>query len=208
MNGASPTKDSYHHGDLRHALLGAAIELVEERGVDGLTLREVARRAGVSHNAPYHHFADRAAMIEALALEGYEMLLAAELGAVDPEAAVLDRIRALGRAYVGFALAHPARFTLMNRAELRRADRVTDVQAAGVASEEPLLEAIEEGQADGSLAAGDRDALALGAWSAVHGLSVLLVDGPLRELAPRGPATDAMTEQVLDVILAGLAARG
>jgi len=181
--------------------------LVEERGIDGLTLREVARRAGVSHNAPYHHFADKAAIVEALALEGYEMLLAVELAAIDAVAPVHERIRALGRAYVGFALAHPARFTLMNRAELRRADRVTDVQAAGVASEGPLLEAIQEGQADGTLAAGDRDAMALGAWSAVHGLSVLLVDGPLRELAPRGPVTDAMTEQVLDTILDGLAAR-
>lgn len=181
--------------------------LVEERGVDGLTLREVARRAGVSHNAPYHHFADKEAIVEALALEGYERLLAAELEAAGVSDDVPGRIRALGRAYVGFALAHPARFSLMNRAELRRAGEVTEVHAAGMASEGPLFAAIDEGQADGSLATGDRDALALGAWAAVHGLAVLLVDGPLRELAPRGPATDTLTEHVLDVILDGLAAR-
>jgi AcrR family transcriptional regulator len=204
---APSPKDTYHHGDLRRALLDASMALVEERGVDGLTLREVARRAGVSHNAPYHHFPDKAAIVEALALEGYEMLLAEELAAIDPADAVPDRIRALGRAYVGFAVAHPARFTVMNRPELRRAGEVTEVHAAGMASEGPLFAAIDEGQADGSIAPGDREALALGAWAAVHGLSVLLVDGPLRELVPGGPALTAMIDQVLDVILEGLAAR-
>jgi AcrR family transcriptional regulator len=204
---ARPAKGAYHHGDLRRTLLDASMALVEERGVDGLTLREVARRAGVSHNAPYHHFADKAAVVEALALEGYEMLLAVERAAVDPADGVPERIRALGRAYVGFAVAHPARFTLMNRPELRRAGEVTDVHAAGTASEGPLFEAIDAGQADGSIARGDRDALALGAWAAVHGLSVLLVDGPLRELVPRGPALGSIIDQVLDVILDGLVAR-
>jgi len=207
VTSASPTRDAYHHGDLRRALLDAAMRLVEERGVEGLTLREVARRAGVSHNAPYHHFADKAAVVAALALEGYEMLLVAELVAVDAADGTHDRIRALGRAYVGFALAHPARFTLMNRPELRRAEEVTEVQAAGLASEGPLFQAIDDGQADGTIAAGDRDALALGAWAAVHGLSVLLIDGPLRELVPPGAGLTVMTDQVLDVILDGLAAR-
>jgi len=183
------------------------MDLVEERGIDGLTLREVARRAGVSHNAPYHHFADKAAIVEALALEGYEMLLADERSSVDTAAAVPERIRALGRAYVGFAVANPSRFTLMNRPELRRAGEVTDVHAAGMASEGPLFAAIDDGQADGSIIPGDREALALGAWAAVHGLSVLLVDGPLRELAPRGPALAVMIDRVLGVILDGLAAR-
>ena len=92
-----------------------------------------------------------------------------------------DRIRALGRAYVGFAVAHPARFTLMNRPELRRAGEVTEVHAAGMASEGPLFAAIDDGQADGSIAAGDREALALGAWAAVHGL----VRAAGRRAAPR-----------------------
>ncbi|MGZ5326892.1 MAG: TetR/AcrR family transcriptional regulator [Actinomycetota bacterium] len=207
MTTSSPTSGAYHHGDLRCALLDAAMGLVEERGVHGLTLREVARRAGVSHNAPYHHFADKAAVVEALALEGYEMLLADELAAIDPSDAIYDRIRALGRAYIGFAVANPARFTVMNRPELRRAGQVTEVHAAGMASEGPLFAAIDEGQADGSIAPGDREALALGAWAAVHGLSVLLVDGPLRELGPRGSALVPMIDQVLDVILDGLATR-
>ena len=110
-------KDAYDHGDLRRALLDAAMDLVEQRGIETVsTLREVARRAGVAHNAPYHHFADKAAVVEALALEGYEMLLADELSSDDTAAAVPERIRALGRAYVGFAVAHPARFTLMKPA--------------------------------------------------------------------------------------------
>lgn len=199
--------DGYHHGNLRPALLDAARRLVEERGIDGLTLREVARRAGVSHNAPYHHFQDKAALVQALAEDGYEQLLAAELASVDPAATIPDQIRALGHAYVRFALEDPQRFTLMNRPELRREDEVTPVQRAGMASEAPLLDAITAGQEAGFLAAGDPGVLGLGAWATVHGLAMLLVDGPLRDLVPHDDTLTPLIDGVLDTILLGLEAR-
>src|SRR5947207_2956113 len=94
-------KAAYHHGDLRAALLRAAGLLLEDEGVAGVLLREVARRAGVSHNAPYRHFAERDALLAALAAEGYERLgkeLQSKAG------------KEMGQAYVSFALAHPQRF--------------------------------------------------------------------------------------------------
>jgi len=206
MTAAAKT-DGYHHGNLRAALLDAAQRLVEERGIDGLTLREVARRAGVSHNAPYHHFQDKAALVQALAEDGYEQLLAAELASVDPTATIPEQIRALGHAYVRFALEDPQRFTLMNRPELRREDEVTPVQRAGMASEAPLLDAIAAGQDAGFLAGGDPGLLGLGAWATVHGLAMLLVDGPLRDLVPRDDTLTPLIDGVLDTILLGLEAR-
>ena len=115
--------DGYHHGDLRRALLDAAAELLEQRGVEGLTLREVARRAGVSHAATYHHFVDRAALIAALVESGFRQLTlamqtaAAAVGGGVP-GSTLDRLRAIGVAYVVFATQHPALFRLLCRPEL------------------------------------------------------------------------------------------
>jgi AcrR family transcriptional regulator len=207
MTVTAARKDTYHHGDLRRVLMDAAMRLVEERGVDGFTMREVARRAGVSHNAPYHHFEDKAAVVAALAEEGYEMLLADEMASIDPAAPVLMQIRALGRAYVGFAAKHPDRFRLMNRPELRSSDAVTDVQAAGAASEAPLIDAIAHGQRTGVFAQGDAEALALAAWSMVHGLAMIAVDGPMRAQVRSPRQLRSMTDAVVDVLLDGLLAR-
>src|SRR5436190_24145857 len=95
---------TYHHGNLRPALLAGAAKILEKEGVTALSLREAARRAGVSHNAPYRHFADRDALLAALAAEGFQML---------GEAMRAHDGREMGEAYVRFALAHPERFRLM-----------------------------------------------------------------------------------------------
>ena len=101
-------RGGYHHGDLRAAVLQAAGEILETEGLSGLSLREAARRAGVSHNAPYRHFADRESLLAALAAEGFGLLAAAQR-----EAAAKIGLRGMGEAYVRFALAHPERFQLM-----------------------------------------------------------------------------------------------
>ena len=109
-------KEGYHHGDLRRALLNAASSLAEERGIDGFTLREVARRAGVSHAAPYHHFADKTALVEGLAVETYLRLAETMKNACEQtEGSASDRLGAIGISYVRFALAHPAHFRLLTR---------------------------------------------------------------------------------------------
>src|SRR5689334_19621575 len=108
MSTLSRRKRSYHHGDLHSALLLTAGKMLEKEGLEALTLREVARRAGVSHSAPYRHFAEREALLAALAAEGFE-----RLGAAQRKAAEAGGLRAMGEAYVAFALENPQRFRLM-----------------------------------------------------------------------------------------------
>lgn len=175
-----PTKrTAYHHGDLRRALLDASLALIDEAGIGALSLREAARKAGVSHNAPYHHFKDRGSLLAALAEEGFAQLAtemaAARAAAPDPRA----RLEACGQAYVRFALKSPARFKLMFRPELAAPGAEGAVAKASTPALETLTGAIVEAQAAGVAPAGDPRPLVLTCWSAVHGLASLWLDGPL-----------------------------
>src|SRR3954468_16224943 len=114
-----PARRSYHHGDLRRTLLDASLALVEEQGIGALSLREVARKAGVTHNAPYHHFPDKGTLLAAISEEGFALLAremtAARAGARDDPR---SRLEACGQSYVRFALKSPAHFRVMFRPEL------------------------------------------------------------------------------------------
>ena len=178
----SPHKKRYHHGDLRRALIATALELVEESDVAALTLREVARKAGVTHAAPYHHFQNKAALLAILAEEGYralytEQLQAAAKAGTDPVA----RLQAIGLAYVRFAVHHPGHFRVMFRSD-----------PADWAKYPSLLEAVQlplvlltstanETRRSRKLAAQPTE-LVLSSWAMVHGLATLWVDGPLRPI--------------------------
>jgi AcrR family transcriptional regulator len=172
-------RTTYHHGDLRPALLRASLALVEEGGIAALSLREVARKAGVSHNAPYHHFKDRGSLLAALAEDGFAALAKAmaeaRAAAPNPRA----RLEACGQAYIRFALQSPARFKLMFRPELTGPAEEIAVAQSSNAALDVLTVAIVEAQAAGLAPAGDPRPLVLTCWSAVHGLASLWVDGPL-----------------------------
>jgi len=198
--------EGYHHGHLRRALLDAAMDLVRERGIDGFALREVARRAGVSHAAPYHHFADKGALASALAIESFRLFEATFREAVaGTEGTHLDAVRAIGRAYVRFAFDDPARFTLMWRPELRTAEDDSPVDEAGLASYQVLIDEVQAGQRAGQIVAGDPGLLSLAAWSTVHGLATLIVDGPLRDQVLSWSQAEPMVDAVLDLAVRGLA---
>jgi AcrR family transcriptional regulator len=152
----------YHHGDLRRALLDTALEAIAEHGPVAISLRELARRAGVSHAAPTHHFRDKTGLLTALAAEGWGLL-------ADALEAVPDRaFSELGVAYVVFATEHPAHFAVMRAPGLVRRDDPELVAAerrAGAA-----LDAEPDGR--------PRDrTTALAGWALVHGLSALLLEG-------------------------------
>ncbi|WFE63924.1 TetR/AcrR family transcriptional regulator [Micromonospora sp. WMMD714] len=175
---------AYHHGDLPRALLAAAVAAIEESGPAALSLRDLARRAGVSHAAPTHHFGDKAGLLTALAVEGFDLLAAALSAAGDD---LLD----VGVAYVDFAVRHRAHFEVMFRPDLYRAD-APEVRAAreragaslhvGVAALPP-----DRADPDGSRT----DSLA--AWSIVHGFATLWLSGALPPDVEADPRIAART---------------
>jgi AcrR family transcriptional regulator len=159
----------YHHGNLRQALLEAALVILEREGEAGLGLRDLARAVGVSPAAPYRHFASRGALLEALAVTGFNRFTAAMEATA--EAHPSDALRAMGRTYVLFALDNPGLFRLMFSAQLRREGRPGLRMAAERAF--GMLRRV----AGGDAAAGRVPALA--AWARVHGLAMLLLDGQI-----------------------------
>jgi AcrR family transcriptional regulator len=197
--GSRRRRPRYHHGNLPEALRTAALALINEAGADALTLRGAAKRAGVSQAAPYRHFRNKDALLAAVAEEGFRaMAEAMQRGAGLPRGDPAGRLRALGRAYVEFATRHPAHFRVMfGRVSIDRAAhpglREAATEAYGL-----LIGAIRDCQAVGVIRVGDPEELALCAWSAVHGLSMLAVDGQLGERAGRfEPLAQAVTANVV-----------
>jgi len=182
--GSPRRRRSYHHGDLRRALLDAALVLIARDGVSSLTLRGVARRAGVSHAAPAHHFGDLLGLLHALADESYEALRAHMLAAIEGAPDAQNALRRSGVAYVAFAAANPARFRAMFHPAI--GDDAGKPSAAKAAAYDVLLAGIRA--VYGSRALGEREAaeLALSAWAPVHGLASLAID---RQLEGKGLAT-------------------
>ena len=162
----------YHHGHLEETLLETAIQLIGEVGPAGFTLREVARRAGVSHNAPYRHFADREELLAAVAAQGFRELTQAMRDATRGQANSLERLKQAGLAYVEFALRRPEHFAVMFDAPV--AKRTSSEQAE--AAEEAfgtLLSLVKACQAERQLPPGDTLQFALLAWTMVHGIAKL-----------------------------------
>jgi AcrR family transcriptional regulator len=175
---ARKPRGHHHHGALRRALLDAVAELVLEGGggPEAVSLRECARRAGVSHSAAAPHFGDKRGLLTAFAAEGSERLRAAMEAevAAEPDPSPAARLAATGRGYLAFAAANPGHFRIMFRADLLDADDAA-LRVAREASFAPLLRAmraLHPGAPDAAL----RDRLAL-AWSAVHGLATLRAEG-------------------------------
>lgn len=166
-----PRARPYHHGNLKQALLEAAVELIAETGPRGFTLREAARRAGVSHNAPYRHFRDKDELLAAVASEGFDRLTRAMTRAA-PRSRPLDRLRGSGLAYVDFALRWPQHFAAMFDVPWNG----QDYPACAAAAQRcfgTLLAFVQDCQSAGQMPAGDPQRLAYQAWSLVHGIAKL-----------------------------------
>ena len=182
--------------DTRLRVLEAAELLIRTEGLEALSFREVARRAGVSHQAPYHYFPDKAAILAALASEGFsllaERLRQARLGPETPAA----RLEAIGLAYVSLALERPAHFKLMFRPELVKLDRFPDTVVCADSSFEQLRLTVAEALGAGLGRPEETDAMVALCWSVAHGLAGLLLDGPLlHKLGPAG--TQALIAPVM-----------
>ena len=185
----SPREKPYHHGSLPHALLAAAELVLQRDGIRGLTLRAIAREAGVSHTAPQHHFGDTAGVLSELAASGHRRLaqmMADRAADIPPGQA---RRKAIARGYVRFAVDHPNLLRLMSRNEMLDSTRPALMEArqasaralAGV-FEEPTERAADDSGAPGKIDAAQVIAMTA-AWAYVHGLALLLIDGRLKTLA-------------------------
>lgn len=184
----------YHHGDLRRALIEAALTAITEDGAANVRLRDIARRAGVSHAAPAHHFADKAGLLTAVAVDGFEQLATA---LADAYALTGDLVE-VGVAYVRFAIDHRAHFDVMFRPELYRADDPALVAAKRAASASlygPVGELIDDADSLHQLAPG------VAAWSLVHGLATLLLTDSLP--LPLGHDPDQITRRISNYLSLG-----
>ena len=193
----------YHHGALRDALLEAAERVLERDGLPGLTLRAVAREAGVSHAAPTHHFGDLTGLVSELAAIGFRQFNAAMAAACGGgELSINDRGMARAKAYVAYAQAHPGMYGLMFRTERLDYSRpslheAAEASFAGLAG---AIAAKRQEKISGDALTLDQAAAIARAWSLVHGFTMLLLDGRLEDIVHRLPE-GCSAEQLLDAML-------
>jgi AcrR family transcriptional regulator len=176
--------------NLRRTILDASLGLIASEGLEGFSMREVARRAGVSHQAPYHHFPDRESIMAAIVAEGFTRLRDDSLAALDGVSDPFARLSAIGRAYLNFALNNPAHFKLMFRSEHVREDRHDEAAACAKGAFEVLANVAEE---VASVSRHEARSVILTAWSTVHGLATLMLEGKL-EKALEGQSKSAAIE--------------
>jgi AcrR family transcriptional regulator len=186
--------ERYHHGNLRASLIEAAGRIVESKGLEALSLREAARSVGVSHAAPYRHFADKEALVAALATDAFERLLD-RLQTVPPGGEAVERLVALAVAYVGFARDEPGRFQLMFHREARDRDKYPELYAAAIRAYELNAAAVAAVLPPGS----DVALAAEAAWALVHGIANLMLERQLDPLPPERVA--ALARQLVHGLL-------
>lgn len=173
---ASSKQPSYHHGDLADALLDATVEVLADRGPAQLSLREIARVAGVSHGAPAHHFGDKAGLLTAVATRGHRLLARMLNASQSSEQTAEQNLLAAGQAYIRFAVAKPAHFAIMFQSDQINPDD-PDFQAAGEISRGILQSCVRELLPLKSLEGRNPNAILIALWSQVHGFASLWLAG-------------------------------
>ena len=198
----SSSSRNYHHGNLRAELVSAALDMLDTQTAASLSLRQVAQQAGVSHNAPYYHFADRTAMLEAVGVEAMRRFVAAQRDAIERATGPRDALLEMGAAYVGWAADHPGAFAVIYDPEICDPREPSDAMAPLIRENEALLHAATRAAA--SAAAGPAagaaspaqegevrmEPIEIALWGMVHGLAVLHVAGHFPAEAIR-PALEA-----------------
>lgn len=196
--------NQHHHGDLARALREAALLLAVEQGTEGVTLRELARRVGVTHAAAYRHFADRTALLVALAVEGYRLLARDLAAAAEAGEGALERLRLMGLAYVRFALRERGHFAVMFSLGRPLSGEHPELDAAVRETIAVLGGAAKEGLARGELQGPSARDIGVALWTCAHGFATLVAT---RQLAARSPqAAEQYFAPLLAQLLQGFAA--
>ena len=197
---------TYHHGNLRETLIAAAMPLLAESGAAGLSLREAAKAAGVSHAAPYRHFRDKTALLEAVAAAGYRRLMQACQQAErrfprDPRKQLVEA----GMAYLALAVENPEIIHLMFGGLLEECGE--ELRQASQSAFQSLMKIVENGQEAGLYKKAATRDLTFAAWSMVHGLSMLISSGPLKEVASSKRYIKKLGGVVSEILLSGMLRR-
>ncbi len=194
---ARKPEDAYQHGNLREALIQAGLKLLGEGGVAGLSLRAAAQLAGVSHAAPYRHFRDKSSLLAAIAETGFRRLNERMLEEKARAASDLpDQLRAIGVGYVQFAIENPGYLRMMFGNIACADPEAVALREAASAAFMTLRDLVAKGVETGAFKAGDVDEIALAAWSGVHGLSMLAIDGALAGKVEGKAAVKTVTEAI------------
>lgn len=195
--------DRYHHGDLRRALLQEALRTIQMDGVEGVTLRTVGQRLGVSRTALYRHFADKPALLAAVGREGFRLLRLTLTEAWELNGRGREGFDAMGIAYVRFAVDHPAHYRVMFGGFIESCEKDAEFIEAAKAAFQVLVDSLIEQQRAGLVRKDDPLLLARMIWSLVHGIAMLVIDGQLRGQDERGEALNRYAiERIRDAIRA------
>jgi AcrR family transcriptional regulator len=191
----------YHHGNLRRALLDEALATIRAEGVEGLTLREIGARVGVSRTALYRHFADKRALLTAVATEGFRTLRQQLVLAWDDGGRNDAAFLVMGVAYVHFAVTSPSHYRVMFGGFVDAAVQDAELEVEAGGAFQALVDALTSLQQDGTMRAEDPALMATHVWALVHGIAMLAIDGQLH-----GPATvDDLTRYAFDRLRSGIA---
>jgi len=198
-------KNDYHHGDLRNALISAGVEALAEQGIQGLSLRKLAKELGVSHNAPYQHFKDKEALVAAIAEQGFYMLTESVEQAADAAGdGALKRLHSAAQSYVGFAMAHPHHFWAMFQPY--DIQRFQALSVASIQSFEQLVGLVRAGQDADVLQGGDPAHLATTVWALLHGIASILAANKLPPQVDQGVSPQQLAAIFLARLLHGIGA--
>ncbi|HTV19958.1 MAG TPA: TetR/AcrR family transcriptional regulator [Polyangiaceae bacterium] len=200
---AKKPKDQYHHGDLRRGLLQAAVRTIQKHGFDALTLRAVGDELGVSRSALYRHFADKSALLTAVAAEGFRMLRQALLGAWEGAGKGRAGFEAMGEAYVRFAVDNPWHYRVMFGGGFALDENDAELAEEGTNAFGALVSALVEQQALGLVQKEDPQTQANFVWAVVHGVAMLAIDG---QFAHQGTDVGALTRYAVERLRTGIGA--
>jgi AcrR family transcriptional regulator len=192
--------DTYHHGDLRNALLQIAVANIRKNGLHNLSLRDLARELGVSHAAPYRHFVDKKALLASIAEEGYERLFASMKQAAEAQTTIVHQLTALAWAYVSFCVKNPVHTDIMFGSELSNRSEFPTLEAAANRVFAITRDFLEIGQRQNVIVNEPSEVITSTAWSLVHGLAMLLKAKRMRG----DSATDEQQKQLVQTVVQNL----
>ncbi len=168
---------SYHHGNLREALLSAAVDSIREQGAENLSLRALARVVGVSQTAPYRHFADKNGLLVELARQTFDELSRVTSERIDPALNCAENLLRAGEAYLRYAIANPEKYRLIFGSSITQREQYPQLQTAARSAFNVLLQLMAEGAQRGEFLPTEPMILANNCWSSIHGFALLTIDG-------------------------------